>query len=111
MVEEGKMNNKELRSAILQEIDTLLKNGVLPVSTDHLKHLSQQGSILEHLMIMKNEGLISGDLVTIGTSSTPHRMTNIRLTYIGIRTLAQTSDEKVTTARESSHRPKAGKND
>ena len=111
MVEEGKMTNQELSNTVLREIDTLLKNGVLPVSTDHLNHLSQQGSILEHLMTMKNEGLISGDLVTIGASSTPHRMTNIRLTYLGIRTLAQPVDDKVPTIKEWTHKPKAGKND
>jgi hypothetical protein len=89
------MNDQGLTYDILQEIDTLLKKGVLPVSADHLKHLCQDGTILDRLITMKNEGLISGDLVTIGTSSTPHRMTNIRLTYLGIRILARhISDNK-----------------
>jgi hypothetical protein len=83
------MDDKELTLAILREIDTLLKSGVLPVSVDHLKHLCPQGDALECLIAMKHEGLISGDLVTIGASSTPHRVTNIRLTYLGIRTLTQ----------------------
>lgn len=81
------MIDRELIHTILQEIDTLLKSGVLPVTVDHLKHLSQEGNMLEYLMVMKTEGLISGDLITIGVNTTPHRMTNIRLTYIGIRSL------------------------
>jgi hypothetical protein len=81
------MIDRELIHSILQEIDTLLKSGVLPVSVDHLKHLAPEGNMLEYLMAMKTEGLISGDLITIGVNTTPHRMTNIRLTYIGIRSL------------------------
>jgi hypothetical protein len=81
------MIDRELIHSILQEIDALLKNGVLPVSVDHLKHLSPEDNMLEYLMAMKSEGLISGDLITIGVNTTPHRMTNIRLTYIGIRSL------------------------
>ncbi|MGA9769533.1 MAG: hypothetical protein WBV94_10865 [Blastocatellia bacterium] len=81
------MIDRELIQAILQEIDTLLKSGVLPVSVDHLRHLSPEGNMLEYLMTMKSEGLISGDLITIGVNTTPHRMTNIRLTYVGIRSL------------------------
>lgn len=92
------MNNQELIHAILREIDSLLKNGVLPVSVDHLKHLEENEDMLERLMAMKNEGLISGDLITIGAGSTPHRMTNIRLTYIGIRALAQKTGNKSTSA-------------
>ena len=81
------MIDRELIHSILQEIDTLLKNGVLPVSVDHLKHLAPEDNMLEYLMAMKTEGLISGDLITIGVNTTPHRMTNIRLTYVGIRSL------------------------
>jgi hypothetical protein len=84
------MNDQELKNEILREIDALLRKGVLPVSVDHLSHLQWQGNILDLLIEMKNEGLISGDLVTIGASGTPHRMTNIRLTYVGIRALAAT---------------------
>lgn len=91
------MSDQELTHAILREIDMLLKKGVLPVSVDHLKHLYAQGDMLERLMAMKNQGLISGDLITIGTGSTPHRMTNIRLTYVGIRALAQKTEDKSTT--------------
>lgn len=81
------MINQESTQAILREIDALLKNGVLPVNNDHLKHLSQGGKILDDLITMKNEGLISGDLIRISNDGTPHRMTNIRLTYVGIRAL------------------------
>lgn len=87
--DEEKMGDQELIQTILQEIDTLLKTGVLPVSLDHLKHLSQDTDILECLIAMKKEGLISGDLVTMSASGAPHRMTNIRLTYLGIKSLRQ----------------------
>jgi hypothetical protein len=83
------MLSQELTKAILQEINALLKNGVLPVSADHLKHLSQGGNILESLIAMKQEGLISGDMITLSADGTPYRMTNIRLTYAGIRALRQ----------------------
>lgn len=53
------MLDQQLMFTILQGIDTLLKNGVLPVSDDHLEHLSQGGNILEYLIAMKNQGLDS----------------------------------------------------
>lgn len=72
---------------ILAEIDSHLSQGILPVHNGHLSNLSQEGDVLESLLLMKKEGLISGDIVTKGTNSTPYRMTNIRLTYLGIKTL------------------------
>jgi hypothetical protein len=83
------MLNQELTHAVLREIDALLKKEVLPVSNDHLEHLSQEVNILDYLIALKSEGLISGNLITITTSGAPHRMTNIRLTYSGIRALRQ----------------------
>lgn len=77
--------DQELVHMILQEIDNHLNRGVLPVHNDHLKHLSDE--VLEYLLYMKSEGLISGDLITKGTNSAPFRITNIRLTYMGIRAL------------------------
>ena len=80
--------DQELTRKTLQEIDSLLKQGVMPISNSHLKHLSSEVGILSHLMALKEEGLISGDLITIGAERVkPHRMTNIRLTYIGIKKL------------------------
>jgi hypothetical protein len=79
----------ELVQALLQEIDTLSKRGVVPVTVDNIKHLVEGGNIMEYMVTMKNQGLISGDLVTMVDSGTPHRMTNIRLTYAGIRALRQ----------------------
>ena len=73
--------------AILQEIDSCLSQGVLPVHNEHLKHLSDEGEILDYLLLMRNERLIGGVLVTKGTKNIPHRMTNIRLTYLGIKAL------------------------
>jgi len=83
------MTDQELIQSVLQEIDALLKSGVLPVTVDHLMHLRQEGDMLHHLIEMKKDGLISGDLVTMSGSGEPHRMTNIRLTYLGIRSLRQ----------------------
>lgn len=80
------MVEKERSQSILREIDTLLKREVLPVSNDRL---NPQENLLENLMSMKEQGLISGDLIRIGPDGAPHRMTNIRLTYIGIRALKQ----------------------
>lgn len=76
-----------LVQTILREIDASLTQGVLPVHNGHLQHLVEADDILDYLLHMKREGLISGDLVTKGANSTPHRMTNIRLTYVGIRAL------------------------
>lgn len=105
------MNNQQLTHIILKEIDTLLKSGVLPVSVDHLRHVGPDGNILEYLMALKSEGLISGDLITIGVSSTPHRMTNIRLTYTGIRALAQSPGTDGQDLSDWANRSKAVKKD
>lgn len=79
--------DQKLVHIILKEIDTHLTQGVLPVHNGHLEHLSEEGKILEYLLFMKSEGLISGDLITKGANSLPYRITNIRLTYVGIRAL------------------------
>jgi len=90
----------EVTYTILKEIDDLLKSGVLPVSNDHLKKLASEIDILARLIAMKDSGLISGDLIKIGSTGTPHRMTNIRLTYQGIRKLRRDTDGKVLIAVE-----------
>lgn len=54
---------------------------------EHLKYLREEGDVLEYLLFLKKEGLISGDVVSKGANSIPYRMTNIRLTYAGIRML------------------------
>lgn len=74
-----------LTNAILQEIEARLSQGLLPVHNGHLQEFSQGGDVMEYLLFMKKEGLISGDVVSKGANSTPYRMTNIRLTYAGIR--------------------------
>lgn len=78
--------DQKLVHSILEEVDTLLKRGVLPIHNDYLKHLCAD-NILDHLLFMKHQGLISGDLISIGINSTPYKLTNIRLTYAGIRAL------------------------
>jgi hypothetical protein len=79
--------DQKLLQNILSEIDSHLSRGVLPVHNGHLKDLSDESDVLDYLLLMKKQGLISGDLVTKGANSTPYRMTNIRLTYLGIRVL------------------------
>jgi hypothetical protein len=80
--------DEELSLRTLREIDSLLKQGTLPVHNGHLNHLSADQDMLHYLISLKNEGLISGDIVTIGSDLVkPHRMTNIRLTYRGIKKL------------------------
>jgi len=79
--------DQKLLQTILVRIDSHLSQGVLPVHNGHLKELSDERDVLEYLLLMKKEGLISGDLITKGVNSTPFRMTNIRLTYLGIRVL------------------------
>jgi hypothetical protein len=98
--------NQELRLRTLREIDSLLKQGTLPVHNGHLNHLNAEEDIIHQLILLKNEGLISGDIVTIGSDRVkPHRMTNIRLTYKGIRMLMSSpessgkKDDKNRTVR------------
>jgi hypothetical protein len=79
--------DQKLLQTILQEIDSRLSQGILPVHNGHLQELSQEEEVLKYLLYMKKQGLISGDLVTKGANSTPYRMTNIRLTYLGIKVL------------------------
>ncbi len=64
-----------------------MDRGVLPLQDDDLRHLSENGEILEYLMFMKRERLIGGAVVTRGVNNTPHRMTNISLTHLGRRAL------------------------
>jgi len=79
--------DQKLLQSILVEIDSQLSQGILPVHNGHLKDLSDETDVLDCLLLMKKQGLISGDLVTKGADCTPYRMTNIRLTYVGIRVL------------------------
>jgi hypothetical protein len=81
------MLDQNLLQSILVEIDSHLSHGVLPVHNGHLEKLSDDNDVLDYLLLMKKQGLISGDLVTKGTNSIPYRMTNIRLTYLGIKVL------------------------
>jgi hypothetical protein len=80
---EGNRPDQELIHAILQEIDTCLQEGILPLHDGYLKSLFEKEDVLEHLLFMRDERLIGGALVTIGINNTPHRMTNISLTHLG----------------------------
>lgn len=79
--------DQEVVQTILKDIDARLSQGVLPVHNGHLKHLFEEAEVLEYLLSMKHAGLISGDLITKGVNSRPFRITNIRLTYAGIKAL------------------------
>ena len=79
--------DQKLCQSILEGIESHLSRGVLPVHNGHLKDLPGEGDVMDCLLLMKREGLISGDLVTKGADNIPYRMTNIRLTYLGIKVL------------------------
>ena len=81
------MLDQDLLRAILREIDSRLSQGLVPVHNGHLANVSQMEEPLGCLLLMKKQGLISGDLITKGADSIPYRITNIRLTYLGIRVL------------------------
>ena len=80
------MIDQELVSRTLQEIGRLSDEGVLPIDNGSLKHLDQQESLLHHLIYMKEQGLISANLITVGRDPVkPYRITNIRLTIAGLK--------------------------
>ena len=79
--------DQRITHSILEEINGLLERGILPIHNNHLIHLVEDGNILECLIFLKDQGLISGDMIRIGVDARPHRMTNIRLTYMGLRAL------------------------
>jgi hypothetical protein len=78
--------DQNILHTILAQIDNNLSQGILPVHNGHITKLDDT-DVLNCLLLMKQKGLISGDLVTRGAEKTPYRMTNIRLTYLGIRFL------------------------
>ena len=79
--------DQELTHSILAGIDSHLSKGVMPVHNGHLTDLPGEGDLMDWLLSLRRDGLISGDLVTRGADNTPYRMTNLRLTYLGIKTL------------------------
>jgi hypothetical protein len=79
--------DQDVVQTILKDIDARLSQGILPVHNGHLQDLFEGDEVLGYLLSMKNAGLISGDLITKGVDSTPYRITNIRLTYAGIKAL------------------------
>ena len=81
------MIDRELVYALLREIDSQSKAGVVPVTSDMLEPLGRGANVLEHLVAMREGKVISGDLIKELISGTPRRMTNIRLTYAGLRVL------------------------
>jgi hypothetical protein len=43
--------------------------------------------VLEYLFYLKTRGLISANVVKKGVEGTLHKMVNIRLTYLGMKSL------------------------
>ena len=79
--------NQNLIHAVLMEIDKQIKQGALPVDDQHLTHLLEEGEVLPCLLFLKNRGLISANVVKKGVEGTLYKMVNIRLTYMGMRSL------------------------
>ena len=81
------MINQTLVHAILKDIDSKSKDGIAPITSDMLAHLSSASEVLDHLITMKAGRVISGDLISEALTHTPRRMTSIRLTLAGMRML------------------------
>jgi hypothetical protein len=79
--------DQNLIHTVLLEIDSQLKQGMLPVDDRHLAHLCKEGEVLEYLFYLKTRGLISANVVKKGVEGTLHKMVNIRLTYLGMKSL------------------------
>ncbi|HYL99405.1 MAG TPA: hypothetical protein VEZ90_10660 [Blastocatellia bacterium] len=87
------LEEKQVQS-VLAEITRLSKEGVVPVTNEHLSRLAVLEDALNLLLLMRGEGLISGDLITSGQGGkTPHKLTNIRLTYMGLQKMRRTTSE------------------
>jgi hypothetical protein len=83
----SQVDDKLVDSALL-EISRLLKQGVVPVDNEQLQRLTNDVDVLDLLLFMRLGGLISGDLIKVGQGAgLPHKLTNIRLTYVGLRKL------------------------
>jgi len=80
------MAEEQLKREVLKEIGKLSKELALPIHSEHLAHLAE-GDMLPILISMKDEGFIGGEVVRIGYDRAVHRMTNIRLTYKGLKEL------------------------
>ncbi len=81
--------DEELVDGTLLEIERLIRTGVTPVHNGHLRSLTNEGDVLDLLLSMRLRGLIRGDLVKVGPGEgVPHKLTNIRLTYVGVRQIA-----------------------
>jgi len=81
------MLDEQLKREVLKEIGRLSRELSLPIHSEHLDHLSDEVEMLTFLISMKEEGLIGGEVVRIGRERAVHRMTNIRLTYDGLKIL------------------------
>jgi len=90
--------DRSLIQTLLAEIEAQLDQGVLPLHSGCLEHLSDADTVLDYLLLMKSERMISGNLITKRDTGAPHRLTNIRLTYVGIKALHQNGNAAYWTA-------------
>jgi hypothetical protein len=81
------MVDEQFKRQVLKEIGRLSKELSLPIHSEHLDRLSDEVDVLQVLLVMKADGLIGGEIVRIGHDHVAHRMTNIRLTYNGLKIL------------------------
>ena len=81
--------DQDLIHTVLLEINSQLQQGAQPVDDRQLAHLceGEEGKVLEYLLYLKNRGLISANVVKKGAEGALYKMVNIRLTYLGMRSL------------------------
>ncbi|MEW6131344.1 MAG: hypothetical protein AB1757_30225 [Acidobacteriota bacterium] len=84
--------DQKLMHTMLQEINHHQNQGLPPMHNEHLNHLCEAEEVLEYLLHLKSQGLVSGNLVRRGVTQTPYRIVNIRLTYVGMMALRAKSD-------------------
>lgn len=79
--------DQNLIRAVLLEIDSQLKQGVQPVEDRHIAHLFEEGEVLDCLVHLKNNGLISANVIKKCADGALHKIIHIRLTYLGMKLL------------------------
>jgi hypothetical protein len=81
------MIDESLNQSILQELGRLETQGQSGVSNDALKDVDggqhTREEILRHLLYLKEEGLIRGEVIVTGVQNIPQRMHTISLTSRG----------------------------
>src|SRR5262249_49815307 len=81
------MLDEQLKREVLKEIGRLSRELSLPIHSEHLEHLSDEIDMLPFLISMREEGFMGGEVVRMGGERAFKRITNIRLTYDGLKIL------------------------